>query len=35
MVLYGHVQNMYDVKLMLIFLNRNTYRYKHMYITLE
>jgi len=35
MVLYGHVQNIYNVKLMLKFLNRNTCRYKHMYITSE
>ena len=35
MVLYGHVQNIYNVKLMLKILNRNICRYKHMYITLE
>jgi len=34
MVLYGHVQNIYNMKLVLKFLNRNTCRYKHMYITL-
>jgi len=35
LVLYGHVQNIYNVKLMLKFLNRNTCRNKKMYITLE
>jgi len=32
-VLYGLIQNIYKMKFMLNFLNRNTYR--HMYIILK